>query len=561
MKKVLSVDNMRKSDAATIASGISGRELMYRAGAGIYDVLMNNHIIGIKTDETAVLVVCGTGNNAGDGYVVADMLNAAGVSCVLFLAGNKFSDDGQYYYDICAGHGINVVNITQNTADGKSETAQSDAIKSLELSYDLYSHAVQMLEEKTGNRKRLVVLDCLLGTGFKGKPRNPIDSIIKDINSLKDKYNDRVTIVSVDINSGLNGDTGLYEECVISDITVTIGDVKPGLYLNKGKDVAGAVINVDIGIEPVDKPYYLAQKSDIAKCLPRRMNDSNKGTYGYIALVGGSSRYQGAIRLASMANAAMRSGAGVVMVATPRSISGQLIPNMLESTIFPISDCEGEAVFVPEEMDTLLGRVKVIAFGMGIGATNETTQMLRYILEHYEGVLIVDADGLNCLSRMDSAVLMNTTCKAVVLTPHIKEFSRLCGRTIDEIRNNSIDLSLEYAKDSHVVLLLKGPTTLVTDGSDVVFVDKGCPGMATAGSGDVLSGILAAVCAYADSTDIFNDASGASFVMPVVTGAYINGLAGEYAQDEYGAISMIASDTVAMIPKAIKDILKVDTAQ
>ena len=260
-------------------------------------------------------------------------------------------------------------------------------------------------------------------------------------------------------------------------------------------------------------------------------------------MIGGSYRYSGAIRLASMANAAMRSGAGVVMVASPATVCPMIIPDILESTIFPLSDREGEVIFNKNELDELMGKVRVIAFGMGIGCTEETKKMLDYLLVNYTGILIIDADGLNALAAMDKEILNRTSCKQVILTPHLKEFSRLSGYEVVDIKSQPIKLSAQYAKNNNVILLLKGPTTLVTDGVKIYMVNRGCPGMATAGSGDVLSGILAAVCGYS------ND-----YLLSVAAGAYINGLAGELAQEEYGAVSMIAGDTVSNISKAVKKI-------
>lgn len=514
MRRVLSVDNMRKSDAATITAGIPGKELMYRAGVGIYNTLINESLL-VESDcsEKDVYIFCGSGNNAGDGYVLALLLKEHDFNCRLILCSDKFSEDGKYYYDKCITAGIDIV------------------------------RAADFSEKSFEEVKKYILVDCLLGTGFKGSPREPLKSIIESINRYRNNGKGNITVVSVDINSGLDGDSGLYDTCVISDITISIGDLKSGLLLNKAKDVIGKNINIDIGIEPLEEPYYLLEELDIKSCFPERKNDSNKGTYGYIALIGGSYRYSGAIRLASMANAAMRSGAGVVMVASPATVCPMIIPDILESTIFPLSDREGEVIFNKNELDELMGRVRVIAFGMGIGCTDETKKMLDYLLVNYTGILIIDADGLNALAAMDKEILNRTSCKQVILTPHLKEFSRLSGYEVVDIKSQPIQLSAQYAKNNNVILLLKGPTTLVTDGVKIYMVNRGCPGMATAGSGDVLSGILAAVCGYS------ND-----HLLSVAAGAYINGLAGELAQEEYGAVSMIAGDTVSNISKAVKKI-------
>ena len=312
------------------------------------------------------------------------------------------------------------------------------------------------------------------------------------------------------------------------------------------------------------RDIQIVSESDIRAVIPPRERDSHKGTYGYTALIGGSIRYSGAVRLAYMANAAMRSGAGVVKVGLPKSLVHDVIPHILESTIFPMSDNDGEFVFNEEELKELIHNVKTVAFGMGIGVSDETAKMLTFLLRVYTGRLIIDADGLTILSSLDRDIISKAKCD-IVLTPHLGEFSRLSGKSIEKIKKDPTDAAIEYARDilklrgsdgdlpgrdreilpsDKTVLLLKGPSTVITDGDRTYVSETGCPGMATAGSGDVLSGILAATCAYIP--DLMD---------AVAAGAYINGRAGELAQRENGAVSMIASDTVSHIPDVIKALI------
>ncbi|MBP5311101.1 MAG: NAD(P)H-hydrate dehydratase [Lachnospiraceae bacterium] len=493
MIDVLSVENMRESDAATIATKIPSKELMMRAAKGIFD--------SVKW-KGPVAIICGSGNNAGDGYALATLMNDAGIDCSIILIGEKFSEDGRYYFERCQELG-------------------SD-IKRWNKDIDLSVYRT--------------VVDCILGTGFKGKVREDIRSVIEKINESG------AYIVSADINSGLNGDSGIADECVRSDLTISIGSYKAGHFLNMAKDVMKEKVNCDIGIKPVKNPYKLVERADINGWIPERKNFSNKGTYGYTALIGGSKRYSGAIRLAYLAAVAMRSGAGVVKVALPDFLYHDVASHILESTIFPLSDDGAGIRFVEEEISELISNVKTVAFGMGIGVSKETKRLLLYLLKNYKGKLIIDADGLTLLSDVDKNIIREAECE-IVLTPHIKEFSRLTDMSIESILEDPIRYALEYAKDTKTTVLLKGPSTVVTNGNEVYITDKGCPGMATAGSGDVLSGILAAVCAYIP--DIARAAT---------AGAYINGLAGEISQEKFGSISMTASDTAANIAGAINSI-------
>ena len=514
MKNILSVENMRKSDAATIAAKTPGRTLMMRAARGVFESVSWKGRVGI---------VCGSGNNAGDGYALALCLDEAGIDCTVICIYDRFSDDGRYYYEKCKEAGIRI--------SGPDE----------KVSYATFD----------------MIVDCLLGTGFKGEVREYLAGVMEKINTSG------AYVVSVDINSGLNGDTGMASLCVRSDLTVSIGDFKPGHFLNMAKDVMKDKVNCDIGIEPVDQPYHLVEASDVSAALPMRDNMSNKGTYGYAALIGGCVRYSGAIRLAYLANAAMRSGAGVVKVALPAAIAKDVTPHILESTLFPLSDtCAGnpkqaaeevhdqmesaspfeanaQVMYVPGEIDELISNVRTVAFGMGIGTGEGARQILEHLLTGFDGNLIVDADGLTLLSGSDRQMTRDSKC-IVILTPHIKEFSRLTGRDIKEINEDPVGIAAAYAADTGTIVLLKGPSTIITDGSRVFITDRGCAGMATAGSGDVLSGILAATVSYIDDK-----------VMATAAAAYINGAAGQLASSRYGDISMIASDTVASIPEVI----------
>ena len=283
--------------------------------------------------------------------------------------------------------------------------------------------------------------------------------------------------------------------------------------------------------------------AETAALFPPRPKDAHKGVFGYIALIGGSVRYSGAVRLANLAACAMRSGAGVVRLCAPECLSSAIMPLILESTLFPLSDRDGGILFREEELEEAVRGTRAAAFGMGAGHTEETEKAVRFLLDRYEGTLILDADGLNALAAIGPALLKDAA-GSVLLTPHLGEFSRLSGKSIDVIRKDPEGAAKAFAAETGTVVLLKGPETVVTDGTETLITDRGCPGMATAGSGDVLSGILAAVCA----------ANPGKLTEAAAAGAWLNGRAGEIAQARYGDVSMIASDTAGAIPEALKEI-------
>lgn len=495
MQNVISVDNMRASDKYTIDNITPSLELMLRAGKCVYSCIKWH-------GKTAI--VCGTGNNGGDGYVLALEMAKNNFECEIILVKDKFSTDGEYYFNKC---------------------------KENNIPYSIYNEAIDF------NNYDFIV-DCILGTGFKGNVSGIEREIIEKINASS------AYTVSVDINSGLNGDTGLCDACVISDLTVSIGTLKSGHILNQAKDKIKKIVNCDIGIEIIEKPYKLLEAQDVKKIIKPRNNYSHKGTYGYVSLIGGSLEYSGAIKLANISSSAVRSGAGVVRLCVPSSIVNGVLPYILESTLYPLNDKNGSVVFNKEEIDILISSSKVIAMGMGLGQKGDNEKILSYLLSEYNGILIIDADGLNTLAKM-SIDLKKAKCK-IVLTPHPKEFERLSKIPMHEINENPIKTAMEYAKSNNVILLLKGTATIVTNGEDTYLINTGCPGMATGGSGDVLSGILAGICASNEADLIEN----------VAAGAYINGYAGELARDESCDISMSAYDTAKNVGKAIANLIK-----
>lgn len=494
MEFILSSADMKESVKRALSSGISQNELISRAGTAVFGA--------VKWREPTA-VICGNGDNAGCGYVIASLLHVSGIPCRVFRTENTCTPDGKYFYDKCKSEGVECLSCDENT--------------------DFSGYGT--------------VVDCVLGSDFNGVPDERTSGIIRAVNASG------AYVVSVGINSGLSAESGMaHGECVISDITVSPGFYRPGHFLNMAKDKIKNKISLDIGLKPVN-PISLFGTEDARGIFGKRDNFSNKSTYGYIAIVGGSLRYSGAVRLASASCAAMRSGAGVVRIGAPRCICERIIPDILESTLFPLSDDGENIVFNESEALELIKGMKAVAVGIGMGRNRETAAYLEYLLKNYNGTLIIDADGLGSLAEMDGNLLKNASCK-VILTPHTGEFSRLCRKTADEINDSPIRTAEKYASENNVTLLLKGASTIVTDGVHTYITDRGCPGMATAGSGDVLTGILAALCGQNPD----------NLPLRAVSASYINGAAGELAQNEYGAVSMTAGDTVHCISKIIKSI-------
>lgn len=493
MQEILSVQTMRESDAAAIRGGIPGYDLMGRAAEAVAEK---------GRFESPVAILSGGGGNGGDGYALALLLKARGLAVTVFRVSDSFSPEGMRYYEQCLAEGIDIRHYTAG-------------------------------EDMTGFA---TLVDCLLGTGFSGEPRDPLADAIRQINRSGGH------IISVDINSGLSGDSGLGDTAVEAQQTISIGSLKPGHFLGRAKDCRGKLVNVDIGIAPLQTDAFLMEEADAASCLPRRLNYAHKGSYAYVGLAGGSLPYSGAPRLAAMATAAMRSGAGVVSAAVPKSLCPLMAPYLLESTLFPLSeDAAGQLCFAEEEWKDFGSRVRSMAFGMGIGRSGEVEKALAYVLAHYEGALVIDADGLYALSRLGWEALKETKAR-VLLTPHLGEAARLLKTTAREIEEKPLASVKELALLGRCTVLLKGPATIVSNGSESWITDRGCPGMATAGSGDVLSGVLAALLGFAQG----------SLPKIAAAGAFLAGLAGEAAEEEMGPTAMTAGDTARQIARAVR---------
>ncbi len=497
MKTVCSVAQTRNNDLDYIESGASPYKLMLNAGKAL---LFSYDYLGKKT-----LIVCGGGNNGGDGLVLALLLKEKGCYAEVCLAKANFTEESVYYYNKCQKAGIKCYSYTEDT------------------SFEGFD----------------IIVDAIFGTGFIGAVKPPIDAVINKINSSK------AVVISADIPSGLNGDNGRGQLSVQAQITVAINNLKSGYYLGDGKDRCGKIKLAPIGIPIEESLGYLIEKTDLTEIFPPRKYNSNKGSYGYVGLIGGSVKYSGAVKLANLALSALKVGSGVVKLGVPSCIASSVLPYLVESTLMPLPDKKGMLKFNKSSYNQLIGGLKAIAFGVGVGDSVENEKILRYLLASFSGTLIIDADGLNALSRMGVDSLLEKSCR-VILTPHPKEFSRLCGKSVDEILNNPIELAKEFSKKYNVTLLLKGASTIVCDSEALYITERGSSGMATAGSGDCLTGVILGLCGFSDKP----------LSKLAIAGAYICGVAGERATESINAYSHTARDTIEFIPKVISEIIK-----
>ena len=487
MRRILTATQMRDADAYTIhEKNIPAETLMERAGTELAKLVEKT------VQQGEIVCVCGGGNNGGDGFV-----------CARVLLGK--------------GYDVTVVCF----AERKSELCEKTKME--------YERAGGKTVETFPDTPFAAVVDCLLGTGFHGTLNEQYAHAIEKINGYKQRG---ATVISADIPSGLNGDNGKAGICVRADYTLCIAERKAGVYFGDGIDLAGKLVDADIGICLPENTYAtLIEKQDIAMLLPRRNRNTHKGNYGKTAIVGGSRQYVGAAYLSTLA--ALRSGAGYTYLYAPKSTWKGYALHLPEAIVSPLTAGNSR------DMRAVLDK-QAVAYGMGMGVNKRTFDGARYLLNNYTGKLLLDADALNSIAQFGDipALFKDKRCQ-VVVTPHVKEFSRLSKQSVDEILDKGLYAATEFAKRYDVVVALKGAVTTVTDGESIWLNDKGSSGQAKGGSGDALSGVIAALMGQ-----------GLSPLDAAKSGVYLTGVSAELVEKDRGQYAMISSDVIDGLGKA-----------
>ena len=517
MKWVVTAEEMRHIDTRAIEKiGIPASTLMERAGIEVATRCLS--LLDDPCCSTAV-VFCGKGNNGGDGLVIARELKRRGVYVFIYICAPAEELQGLTLqnYSIAKQMNIPITHVT-SSAHLKRVPDYAD-----------------------------IIIDALFGTGTRGD----VTGLSRDvINTINEMYG---TVVAVDLPSGVHTDTGNCSGiCVKADITVTMGLLKRGLLLYPGKMNAGEVHIADIGfpekaISPEKVKTFLIEQADICGFLPRRLPFYNKTDCGRVLIIGGSPGLTGAPTLS--AAAALRAGAGMTLLGIPRSLNPILEMKLTETMTLPLPETEDGCLGLNAEKPILdaLHWADVLAIGPGLGRKEQTIELVHSVLEKTDLPVVVDADGLYALAQKP-AVLRKRAFNTVI-TPHDGEYNRfLTEEELNFFASDRIESIRDFTRKRRTVLLLKGNPTLVCGKTAEVFINStGNAGMATAGSGDVLTGIIAALVGQ-----------GMNLTEAAVSGAYIHGLSGDYAKEELGEMSIIAGDLIDFIPYAIEDILGQD---
>ena len=510
MKYAVTSDEMKRYDRNTSeVFGVSTEILMERASLCVADEI-EKHISSKNADRKyTALVFAGVGNNGGDGVCTARLLKQRGIRVKLVVVGDmtKCSDLCLKQLKIAANYGINADTFS-NIRDNKSP-AEWD-----------------------------IIVDALFGIGISRNITGSYAEVIDYINDCKKDRRDDLFVVSVDIPSGINADDGrICSLCVKADETVTFNCVKLGHILYPGCEYTGKLVVCDAGITKEsfcgNTPEYFFYDEKVTALLPERKKYSNKGTNGKILIIAGSKEISGACALS--AGACLKAGAGMVKVFTA-SENAEVIKTVIpEALIDAYEDYEP----VSEKLEDAMNWSTAAVVGPGIGMTGRGAEILKIVLSRYDKNLVVDADGLNLIAadkelrRLASDFGRNG--KKLILTPHLAEFARLFGRDIKECKRNILFYPKELAKELHCTVICKDARSVVSDSNEKkIYINiSGNDGMATAGSGDVLSGVLGALVG-----------TGLSSFECACIGAYLHGAAGDLAAARHGKLSMVASDIV-----------------
>ena len=517
--QILLAEEMRALDrAAEEEIGIPGLVLMENAGRAVADAA--EKLLGACRHKK-VLIFAGKGNNGGDGSGAGRWLHNRGAEVTLVLAcaaeelSGSAADELQYYI-AC---GATVLEVTD--ADDNLRFAE---IENLALRADL-------------------LIDALLGTGFSGKMRSLFLRLCGCINRAKEK-NPACSILAVDIPTGVNADTGEADgSAVKADATVTMALPKLGLYLYPGAEHAGTIQVADIGmpsslLKETEGNRILIEKELVQTMLPDRPKNAHKGSAGRVAVVAGSYGYVGAAALCSFA--AVKGGAGLVTLLTPENTREILAIKLTEVMVkgLPVSDDRLVAEEALEVVTEALDKADVLAIGPGFGVSEEAGNLIRDILVTTAVPCVIDADAITALK--DHTELLSHMLAEKVLTPHPGEMARITGIRISEIEKNRVEVARLYAEKWQAVVVLKGVPTVVALPDGTVYLNTtGTPAMATGGSGDVLTGLIAALIGQ-----------GLSVADAAVAGVYLHGRAGELAAG--GSVGMAASELLLKLPEARK---------
>ncbi|HEX7364196.1 MAG TPA: NAD(P)H-hydrate dehydratase [Dehalococcoidia bacterium] len=515
MMKVVTAEEMRQIDRRAADAGLTTDILMENAGRAVAAETMK---LAAGVAGKSILVLVGPGNNGGDGLVAARHFRDSEADVTVYLCSKR--PDGDTNLELVKQRGVNIVPADQDIGFARLEGLLADSD---------------------------IVVDSVFGTGRS----RALDGVFKEVMTriiMAKKKSPRILTVAVDIPSGLDSDTGAADpSCPVFDATVTLGYPKPGLFNFPGADKAGRLIIADIGLPPSmgeNIPTDLITRNWVKSVLPARPASANKGSFGKVLIVAGSVNYIGAAYLACMG--AARVGAGLVTLSTASSLQSVLAAKLTEVTYAPLPESVSGIIASKASaiVKQLLPSYDVLLMGCGLGQKPAVVGLVKSVLFNMGKLkppaAVLDADALNILAKLPN--WWQKLSQDVILTPHPGEMARLSGVGIEEVQRRRLEIARKMAAQWQKVVVLKGAYTIVAASDGRARINPTAnPGLASAGTGDVLSGVIAGLAAQ-----------GLSPFDAATCGVYIHAQAGEMVRTELGDAGMLAGDLLPVLPRVIK---------
>lgn len=485
--------------------------LMENAGKNFTEKLLNRLSETDSCVERNFILFAGKGNNAGDGFVIARHLCSKNLKIILIM----ISDEKDLHGDAALNY---AVLRNSKTISGNIKFYRFRNISDL---------------KKKINFENSIIIDAIFGVGFHGTPDKKLTGLFKFLNGIKSK-----TLFAVDVPSGLshyNQDT----EFVKADVTISMGVRKFHTLFYKGKEYSGDIETADIGISENEFTSYnkkkirFTEENDVSDFFPERKKNSNKYTNGKVLVIAGSKGLTGAVYLSSVS--AMKTGAGAVIAAVPESVNDILEIKMTEVMTLPVNETSEGTLSLSsyEKIKTKIKWADTILIGPGLSKNKETMELVRYIVKKNNSRFVIDADAIYAF-RENMNLLKG---REIIITPHFGEFSMLTSIALEELKNNFFEISKNFADKYKICLVLKNSPTIITFNNEFIINSNGRENLATAGSGDVLSGIISGF--YSQTQNAIGSA---------VSGTYLHGKCGDKLLKKYGSSSTLASDLINEIP-------------
>jgi NAD(P)H-hydrate epimerase len=508
--RVVRAAEIQEMDRLTIQElGIPGAVLMENAARGASRIFLE-HFAPIG--DTHVVILCGRGNNGGDGYVMARYLQEAGlrITVVILSESKRVSGDALINLEIIRNMGLEILEAPD--ADGWVKLNQT--MRDCDL-----------------------IIDGILGTGLDSDVRGFFAKVIEEVNSLGKP------IMAIDIPSGLNADTGqIMGAAIRADLTVTFGFPKLGQLVFPGADIIGRLVRIDIGIPDtitnrVPTAFHMTEPDDFCNLLQNEKQDIHKGDRGHLLILAGSTGKTGAATLTALG--ALRAGAGLVTLGVPKSLNPILENKLTEAMTVPLPET-GDGSISPEAEGDIKGLMEgktALAIGPGLSTNSETFGVVRDIVASCPLPMVIDADGVNALAGKLNALENSKETK--ILTPHPGEMGRLIGQTSGEVQRDRVGTVIHFVEEYGCHLALKGARTLIGEPNGKIHINPtGNPALSSGGSGDVLTGLIGGFLAR-----------GWPVAKAAIAGVYLHGMAADFLAEHMGQAGILAGELLSVLPK------------